>query len=206
MTTFLLIRHAHWDGVGRVLAGRLEGVRLSPTGVAEAARLADALRSLELAAVYTSPLERARETAAPLARARGLKAQEESRLLELDFGRWTGELVAALRDDPSWRRFNDERATARIPDGETMAEAVARARDALHDIACRWGDALVAGVTHGDIIRGLVADALGLPLDRMLQLEVDPASVSVLVSGPPARVPLLNWRPDHLGGLPLKPL
>jgi broad specificity phosphatase PhoE len=206
MTTFLLIRHAHWDGVGRVLAGRLEGVRLSPKGVAEAARLAHALKSLDLAAVYTSPLERARETAAPLARARGLEAREETRLLELDFGHWTGEAIAALRDDPAWRRFNEERATARIPGGETMAEAVARARDALHDFSCRWQDALVAVVTHGDIIRGLVADALRLPLDQMLQLEVEPASVSILVSGPPARIPLLNWRADHLGGLPLKPL
>jgi broad specificity phosphatase PhoE len=205
MTTFLLIRHAHWDGVGRVLAGRLEGVRLSPTGVAEAARLANALGNLALAAVYTSPLERARETAAPLARARGLQAQEEPRVLELDFGRWTGEPIGGLRDDPAWRRFNEERATARIPGGETMAEAVARAREALYDISCRWGDALVAVVTHGDIVRGLVADALALPLDRMLQLEVEPASVSILVTGPPARVPLLNWRADHLGGLPLKP-
>jgi broad specificity phosphatase PhoE len=206
MTTFLLIRHAHWDGVGRVLAGRLEGVRLSPTGVAEAAHLADTLSSLDLAAVYTSPLERARETAAPLARAHGLEAREEPGLLELDFGHWTGEPISGLRDDPAWHRFNEERATARIPGGETMAEAVARAREALLEISSRWGDALVAVVTHGDIIRGVVAEALGLPLDRMLQLEVEPASVSILVSGPPARVALLNWRADHLGGLPLKPL
>ncbi len=189
-----------------MLAGRLEGVRLSPTGVAEAIRLAGALGNLDLAAVYTSPLERARETAAPLARARGLQAQEEPRLLELDFGHWTGEPIVGLRDDPAWRRFNEERATARIPGGETMVEAVARAREALHDISCRRGDALVAVVTHGDIVRGLVADALDLPLDRMLQLEVEPASVSILVTGPPGRVPLLNWRADHLGGLPLKPL
>ena len=204
MATVLLIRHAHWEGVGRVLAGRLKGIRLSPEGVAQARRLADALTGLDLAAVYTSPLERARETAAPLAGARGLALRDEPGLLELDFGRWTGEPIATLEADPEWRRFNEERATARIPGGETMAEAVARAGAALLEISSVWGDGLVAAVTHGDIIRGLLADALGLPLHRMLQLEVEPASVSLLVSGPPPRVPLLNWRADHLGGLPLK--
>ena len=205
MTTVLLIRHAHWDGVGRVLAGRLAGTRLSPRGVAEAGRLAEALAQLELAAVYTSPLERARDTAAPLARAHGLPLREEPRLLELDFGQWTGQSVATLQDDPSWRRFNRERGTARIPGGETMPEAVARARDALSEIVAGWGEARVAAVTHGDIVRGLVADALGLPLPRLLQLEVDPASVTILESGPPPRLTLLNWRADGLGGMPLKP-
>ena len=79
-----------------------------------------------------------------------------------------------------------------------------RARNFEEEARRRRGDGLVAAVTHGDIIRGLLADALGLPLHRMLQLEVEPASVSLLVSGPPPRVPLLNWRADHLGGLPLK--
>jgi broad specificity phosphatase PhoE len=204
MTTILLIRHAYWEGVGQVLAGRREGVRLSQEGVADAARLAAALAAIDLSAVYTSPLERARQTAAPLAGAHGLALRQEPGLLELDFGSWTGQPIAALETDPAWRRFNQERATARIPDGETMAEAVARARGALRDIAGAWGDALVAAVTHGDIIRGLVADALGLPLERLLQLEVDPASVSVVVSGPPARLALLNWRADSPAGLPLK--
>jgi broad specificity phosphatase PhoE len=204
MAILLLIRHAHWDGVGRVLAGRLEGTRLSPEGVAQARRLAEVLGGLALAAVYTSPLERARETAAPLAAAHGLPLHEEPRLLELDFGGWTGQSIAALEEDPAWRRFNRERATARIPEGETMGEAVARARDALRDIAAEWGDGMVAAVTHGDIIRGVVADALGLPLDRLLQLEVDPCSVSILASGPPPRLALLNWRLDSLAGPSLK--
>jgi broad specificity phosphatase PhoE len=203
MTAILLIRHAHWEGVGRVLAGRHEGVRLSPEGAADAARLAAALARIDLAAVYTSPLERARETAAPLARAHGLAPLDEPRLLELDFGSWTGQSIAALETDPAWRRFNQERATARIPDGETMTEAVARARGALSDIAGAWANAMVAAVTHGDIIRGLVADAMGLPLERLLQLEVDPASVSILVTGPPARLALLNWRANKPAGLSL---
>lgn len=204
MTSVLLIRHAHWDGVGRVLAGRGAGTRLSPRGTAEAERLAGALAAIDLAAIYTSPLERARATAAPLARAHGLALREEPRLLELDFGRWTGQSIAALETDPAWRRFNEERATARIPGGESMSEAVARAREALREIAGAWGDASVAAVTHGDIIRGLVVDALGCPLERLLQLEIEPASVSILVTGPPARLALLNWRADGLGGLPLR--
>ena len=204
MTTFLLIRHAHWDGVGRILAGRTPGVGLSPEGAAEAERLAGALASLPVAAVYTSPLDRARETAGPIARRLGLEPREAPGLLELDFGRWTGKAIAELEADPDWGRFNRERGTARIPGGETMGEAVARARAALAEIAGCWEDRVVVAVSHGDIIRGVLADALGLALSRIFQLEVEPASVSVLVTGSPPVVPVLNWRPTHLGALPLE--
>jgi len=203
MTTFLLIRHAHWEGVGRVLAGRGHGVSLSAAGATDASRLARALVRLPIAAVYSSPLERARETALPLARELGLEPTDEPGLLELDFGHWTGRAIAALESDPDWERFNRERATARIPGGETMAEAVARARAALTEISHCWGDRLVAAVTHGDIIRGVLTEALGLSLDRMFYLEVEPASVSVLVTSSSVVVPVVNWRPTHLGALPL---
>jgi probable phosphoglycerate mutase len=204
VTTFLLIRHAHWDGVGRILAGRTPGVGLSPEGAAEADRLAGALASLPVAAVYTSPLDRARETAGPIARRLGLEPREAPGLQELDFGRWTGKPLAELEADPDWGRFNRERGTARIPGGETMGEAVARARAALAEIAGCWEDRVVVAVSHGDIIRGVLADALGLALSRIFQLEVEPASVSVLVTGSPPVVPVLNWRPTHLGALPLE--
>jgi broad specificity phosphatase PhoE len=205
MTTFLLIRHAHWHGVGRVLAGRGPGIGLSAAGIGEADRLARSLASLRIGAVYCSPLERARETAVPLARRLGLDTRDAPGLLELDFGHWTGRAIAALESDPDWQRFNRERATARVPGGETMAEAVARARAALAEISRDWPDRLVAAVTHGDIIRGVLTDALGMSLDRMFQLEVEPASVSVLVTGSAAVIPVINWRTTHLGGLPLGP-
>ena len=205
MTTILLIRHAHWEGVGRVLAGREPGIKLSASGAAEAEHLAGALVRLPIAAVYNSPLERARETALPLARRLGLEPTDAPGLLELDFGRWTGREIAALESDPEWQRFNRERGTARIPGGETMAEAVARARGALAELSRYCPDQLVAAVTHGDIIRGVLTDAFGLPLDRMFQLVVEPASVSVLVTGSPPLIPVINWRPTHLGGLPLGP-
>jgi probable phosphoglycerate mutase len=203
MTTFLLIRHAHWEGVGHVLAGRGRGVSLSEAGAVEASLLAGALVGLPIAAVYSSPLERARQTALPLACGLGLEPTDEPGLLELDFGHWTGRAIASLQSDPDWDRFNRERGTARIPGGETMAEAVARAGAALTEISRCRGDRLVAAVTHGDIIRGLLTAALGLPLDRLFQLEVEPASVSVIVTGSPAVVPVINWRPTHLGALPL---
>jgi broad specificity phosphatase PhoE len=205
VTTFLLIRHAHWQGVGRILAGRTPGIGLSPEGAAEADRLAGALASLPVAAVYTSPLDRARETAEPIAGRLRLEPREAPGLLELDFGRWTGRAISEIEDDPDWHRFNRERATARIPGGETMSEAVARARAALAEIAGGWGDRLVVAVSHGDIIRGVLTEALGLPLDRMFQLQVEPASTSVLMTGSPPVVPVLNWRPTHLGALPLEP-
>jgi broad specificity phosphatase PhoE len=205
VTTMLLIRHAHWEGVGHVLAGRGPGLALSRQGMEEADRLARVLGALPIAAVYASPLDRARETARPLAARLGLEAIDAPGLLELDFGAWTGRTVASLEGDPDWRRFNQERERARIPGGETMGEAVARARTALTEIAGRWDDRMVAAVTHGDIIRGVLTDALGLPLDRIFQLQVDPASVSMLVTGSPAVVPVLNWRATHLGALPLDP-
>jgi len=205
VTTFLLIRHAHWEGVGRVLAGRGPGVELSPVGAAEADSLARALARLPVAAVYSSPLDRAWQTALPIAKRLGLVPREAPGLLELDFGHWTGRPIAALEAEPDWLRFNRERGTARIPGGETMGEAVARARAALAEITDVWGNRLVAAVSHGDIIRGLLTEALGLPLDRMFQLEVEPASVSVLVTGSPPSVPVLNWRASYLGGLPLDP-
>jgi broad specificity phosphatase PhoE len=205
MTTLLLIRHAHMEGVGQILAGRRAGVGLSAAGAAEADALARALAALPVAAVYTSPLQRARETALPLARQRGLESIDAPGLLELDFGEWTGRAIASLETDADWQRFNRERGTARIPGGETMAEAVARARVAVTEIADRWGGRLVAAVTHSDIIRGLLTDALGVPLDHIFRLEIEPASVSVLVTGTPAVVPAINWRASHLGSLSLDP-
>jgi broad specificity phosphatase PhoE len=205
MTTLLLIRHAHWDGVGRILAGRRPGVGLSREGTAAADALARSLAALPIAAVYTSPLERARETALPIAQQHGLEPTDAPGLLELDFGVWTGRAIASLESDPEWHRFNRERGKARVPGGETMAEAVARARVAVAEMADRWGDRLVAAVTHSDIIRGLVTDALGLPLDHIFRLEIEPASVSVLVTGSPPVVPAINWRAAHLGSLSLDP-
>lgn len=174
-----------------MLSGRSD-IALSDAGRREAERLAEALDGTPLRSLHASPRRRARETAAPLATRRTLNVATTSALDEIDFGRFTGQAFAVLDRDPAWTRWNAERAVARCPGGETMAEAVTRAAgylDALPD------DAFPAlCVTHCDIVRGLIADRLGLGLERLLELGCDPASCTTLEWQPGGRLIALNER------------
>ncbi len=201
MTDVLLIRHAMCDPVGRAIAGRAAGVHLNPAGWREARELADRLPALPLAALFSSSLERARETAEPLAARFGLPIRMAPGLSELDYGEWTGRTLASLESDATWQRFNSERGTTRIPGGESMSDVVTRAVGELAAMAAEYPDRLVAAVTHGDVIRALIAHYAGMPLDHMLRLEVSPASVSVVRLGGEPRVIALNWRVHEIGDL-----
>jgi broad specificity phosphatase PhoE len=180
MTVVHLIRHASYDQLGRVLAGRTEGHALNATGRAEAARLAEVLAERKLAAVVSSPMQRARETAAIIAASHRLAVLEIAGLNEIDFGEWTGMTFEALRDAPGWAAFNTFRSTAPIPGGETMLAAQARAVAAVAGLAARFPEAEVAAVSHGDIVKAVVAHALGVPLDLFHRIEIQPASRSVI--------------------------
>jgi len=183
-TTILLIRHAAHIHLDRRLSGRMPGVPLSEAGRDQAARLGAALAAERIDRVECSPLDRTRATAAAIASAAGLPPPTPvDALLEIDMGDWTGAEFGSLHGDPAWDRWNSHRGTARIPGGETMAEAQARITAHLHATA-RTSDAeVVAMVTHSDMIRAAVADILGLPLDNLLRFEVGPASVTRLVAG-----------------------
>jgi broad specificity phosphatase PhoE len=203
MTTFLLIRHAVCDPVGRSIAGRTPGVHLNDAGERQARRLAERLRGLELTAVYSSPLERAMETAGPIGADQGLEVRAAPGLIEVDFGQWTGKTLVELDGLPEWRQFNQFRSGTRIPDGETMAEVLSRSLAELDRIRhCHPGSGtLVAAVSHGDVLRLLVTHALGMPTDFLHRLEVGPASITVLqVEDYGSRVLLLNstdgWPPE----------
>jgi len=176
--TLYLIRHAAHDHIGRVLSGRMEGLALSDDGRAQAGRLAAMLRDRRFAAIYTSPVQRARETAAAIAAGRDIPVTPASALDEIDFGAWTGQPFAALDGDAAWRRWNDARGAATVPGGETMVQAQARAVAFAQDLAATHDGAAVALVSHCDVIRALLAHALDLSLDRLLRFEVDPASIS----------------------------
>ncbi len=180
MTVIHLIRHASYDLLGRVLAGRIEGHALNEAGRAEAARLAETLAARPLAAIAASPLQRARETAAIIAAPHRLDVLEVPGLNEIDFGDWTGMAFETLHALPAWIAFNAFRATAPIPGGETMLAAQSRAVAALSALAARFPDAEVAAVSHGDIVKALVAHALGAPLDLFHRIEIEPASRSVI--------------------------
>lgn len=182
-TTVFLVRHGAHDRLGKVLCGRMEGVSLSEQGRKEAKALAERLKGEDLAAVYSSPLARTRETAAPIAAAAGLPITEDAALVEIDFGDWTGKGFDELRDDPLWTTWNNKRAVARPPDGEAMAQVQARLKGWLDRVRIRHAEARVAAVTHSDVIKALVAHVLGSSLDQHDRMEVSPGSVTTLVAG-----------------------
>jgi len=194
-TTILLIRHAAHVELGRVLSGRRRDVSLSREGLEQAEIVADLLGVEPLAAVYSSPRERAFYTARAIAEQHEMKPQVADDLDELNFGDWTGRSFDDLEGDPLWDEWNGSRGSARPPAGESMAEAVTRAVAGLEELAADHADEMIAAVSHCDIIRGVIAHYLGLPLDNLLRFDVDPASVSrVAVGNWGARIMTINER------------
>lgn len=176
----LLIRHGHSDAVGVRLVSRLPGSHLTAEGMSQAAALCALLRRVSIDAVYMSPLERARETAAPIARDRGLQPVVCDDVNEVDFGEWTGRSFDELARDPAWRRFNEERASATVPGGEcadTVRRRVVRALTTLH---ARHAGGTIAIVSHADVIRAAVLHCAGLSPDHWYRFEISPASVTVI--------------------------
>ena len=188
-TDILLIRHARHDDFDVRLSGRRDGVALSAEGREQAQRLARRLSGERIDRVEASPLDRTRATAEALGRAVTI----EPALIEIDMGEWTGRALNSFAGDPAWRDWNEHRATARIPGGESMAEAQARIVDHLRRTARDHDGLTVAMVSHSDMIRAAIAYALGLSLDNLLRFDIEPASVSRLVVGDwGARVVSLN--------------
>jgi probable phosphoglycerate mutase len=175
-----LIRHAVTDWVGHGLSGRRRGVPLSARGREEAESLGARLARVSLAAVYSSPLERAMETAAYVAAPQGLPPIPREELVEVDFGEWTGRTFEELDGDPRWRDFNLHRATTRAPGGEGMADVQRRVVDELERYAHRHRGRAVAVVSHADVIRAAILHHLGMPLDHGLRIEIEPAAVSTI--------------------------
>ena len=194
-TTILLIRHAAHVELGQVLSGRRRDVSLSKEGLEQAEIVADLLGVEPLAGIYCSPRERAYYTARTIADEHEMKPQPEDSLDEVDFGDWTGRRFDELEGDPAWDEWNAARGSARPPSGESMTEAVARAVAGLEGLGARHAEEMIAAVSHCDIIRGVIAHYLGLPLDNLLRFDVDPASVSRIAIGNwGARVMSINER------------
>ncbi len=179
--TIHLVRHGAHAEAGRVLTGRGGDHALAPIGQEQAVWAAEWLR--DVVRVETSPQLRTRETAAVIGAAFGQVPAVVSALDEVDFGDWTGRVIAELDGDPDWVRWNAARSGAQAPGGERMTDAVARAVAHLDALGRRdWLGAIVC-VSHSDIIRGVVAHYLGLSLDHMLRFDVDPGSITSLVVG-----------------------
>jgi len=189
VTTVLLVRHGLTALTGPILSGRRPGIPLDERGRAQAAALAVRLRPLPLAAIVSSPLERCAETAEAIAAGRGdggdtAEVADDPRLIEVDYGSWTGGEIRRLAREPLWRVVQASPSAVTFPDGESLRAMSARAVEAVRDWNARLGpDATWLACTHADIIRALLADALGLHLDGYGRLHVDPCSVSVVRYG-----------------------
>ncbi len=186
VSTLILIRHATNDSLREGwLPGRLPGVHLNEAGRLQAEALAERLAGVNLAAVYASPMDRAVETARPIADRHGLEVELHPGLNEIDVGRWEGESFDRLRRRPLWRRILAYPSGTRFPGGETAWEAQARVITALDEIIAAHAGETVAVVFHADPIRMAVAHYLGLPLALYRRLKISPASLTVLTLGGP---------------------
>jgi broad specificity phosphatase PhoE len=192
-TVIFLVRHALCDSVGTSIAGRKDAVSLNEAGRRQAVMLAERLNAGGCHALYTSPLRRAVETAESIGSRCGLDAVPDDAFTEIDFGAWSGESMAQLSGRSRWRRYNDFRSWTTIPDGELMVAAQARAVAGVSRLRDAHPGKRVIVVTHADVIRGLLAYAVGAPVDLMLRFECDPASVSVVsIGGETVRVLRVN--------------
>lgn len=180
MTRFFLIRHAANDTSGRAFAGRRAGVRLNQTGRRQAQALAARFVGATVAAVLSSPLERAVETAEPIAAVLGLPVGTREDFQEIDFGDWTGRGFDTLADDPHFHRFNTMRSCAGATGGEFMLQAQARMVLGLEQLRLEYPDQSLILVSHCDLIRAALAHYAGMSLDLMQRLTVDMASVSIV--------------------------
>lgn len=182
-TTVYFVRHGSHDRLGKVLCGRMPGVTLSEQGLTECEALARRLAREPIDEVYASPLERTVATAEPIAKALGRPLQLSENLLEVDYGEWTGAGFADLEGHPEWLAWNERRASALPPGGESMAQVQMRVGRFINEAVQRHPGRRVVAVSHGDVIKAALMAGLALSLDEHHRIEVSPGSLSVVVAG-----------------------
>jgi len=177
------VRHGTTPTTGKRLPGRAAGLHLSEKGQGQAALAAERIAALPKAptAVYASPLERARETAAPIARVLGLRVRTVPGLVEVDVGDWTEQPLARLYRAREWPTVQRWPGGFRFPDGESFAEMSVRSMDAVLGLVAEHPGETIVAVSHADPIKAIVAAAAGVPIDLMQRLVVSPCSISALL-------------------------
>ena len=184
----LFVRHGQTPTTGQVLPGRAAGLHLSDAGREQAEIVARRLADLpRVDAIYASPLERARETAAPIGKALGQRVQIEKGLLECDFGTWTGAKLSALMKKPEWSTVQRAPSTFRFPDGESFIDMQSRMANTVDRLRERHRGGVVVCVSHADPIKALIAHAMGTHLDLFQRIVIGTCSVSAvayMTSGP----------------------
>jgi probable phosphoglycerate mutase len=181
--TLLLIRHAAHGDLNQRFTGRANGVPLTEVGQDQARALGQRLAAEPIRAVYCSPRQRTRETAAAVAGPHGLEINDDDALDEIDLGDWTGQRIDELIGTPAFTAWNERRSEARPPNGESFASVAERVSAFADRAAEQHSGETVALVSHQDVIKALIASALGLPFDNVLRFDIGPASVSRLVWG-----------------------
>ena len=181
-TLVLFVRHGTTPTTGKVLPGRARGLHLSERGREQAQRAAERIAELgKIAAVYSSPLERARETAAPIARLTKNSTRIERGLIECDFGAWTGQSLRRLMKKPEWSQVQRSPSTFRFPAGESFVEMQTRMVSAVDTIRRRHPGRTVVCVSHADTIKAAVAHATGTPLDLFQRIVISTCSVTAII-------------------------
>lgn len=184
--TVVLLRHGRsTSNAAHTLAGRSPGVELDERGREQATDLVGHLRDVAVRAIVTSPLLRCEQTVAPLAASLGVTPTVEDRLAEVDYGQWTGRVISELLAEPLWKVVQQQPSAATFPGGEGLAQVQARAVQAIREHDARLaeqygGDCVWVACTHGDVIKSVLADALGTHLDAFQRIVADPASMSVI--------------------------
>lgn len=184
--TVILLRHGRsTSNTAGTLAGRSPGVDLDDKGREQAALVAERLGSLPIEEIVRSPMQRCEQTVQPLSERRGLTPVVEERLVEVDYGSWTGRTIKELLAEPLWKVVQQHPSAAVFPGGEGLANVQARAVAAVreHDarLAEEYGrDVLWVACSHGDVIKSIIADAVGCHLDAFQRIVADPASISVV--------------------------
>jgi len=183
-TLILYVRHGQTATTGTVLPGRAPGLHLADKGLEQARAVAERIGALKkVDALYCSPLERARETAAPIAKIRGLKATVDRGLVECDFGEWTGAPLKDLAKKPEWATVQRYPSGFRFPNGESFVEMSGRICDTATRLHHRHPGGVVVAVSHADPIKAAVADALGAHLDLFQRIVISTCSVSAILYG-----------------------
>lgn len=184
-TVVVFVRHGKTPTTGQVLPGRAKGLHLSDVGQAQAAEAAERIVVAypKVDAIYMSPLERTRETAAPIAKALGLKAKVEKGLLECDFGDWTGRSLKELNKLPEWKTVQHHPSGFRFPNGESFMEMQTRITDTVSRLCAENSGKTIVVVSHADPIKAVLASAMGTPLDLFQRINVSPCSISAVVYG-----------------------
>lgn len=180
-TLLLLVRHGQTPTTGKVLPGRAAGLHLADVGQEQARTAAARIAALQrVDAIYASPLERTRETAAPIGKALGLPVRADRGLLEADFGEWTGQELKALMKLPEWTTVQRAPSTFRFPGGESFLEMQTRIVGALDRLRARHPGGVVVAVSHADPIKAAVAHAMGTHLDLFQRIVISPCSVTAI--------------------------